>query len=56
MNKGIDYHIAYPSGGSIDTDSFSRGMTIYRILKMQVKLDHFIYWNNRDCSNSAKRW
>ena len=52
MNKGIYYHIAYSPGGSIDTDSLLKGMTIYKILKTQLKLDR----NNQDCLVLTKGW
>ena len=52
--KGIITILPNPSDGLVETEPISRGMTIYRILKLQVKLDQFNYWNDRESSKSAK--
>ena len=33
MIKGVIYHIAYSTGGVLDTELITKGMTFYKILK-----------------------
>ena len=53
--KGVITILPNLSDGLVETEPISRGMTIYRILKTQVKLDQFNYWNNRESYKSAKQ-